>query len=150
MTCMASHTMPHMVPSVYSPGNCCCRRTPLRANALPYYPYDPGHMLAACPLTPVWSSLVMVSHGQSCAHSLLETLPKVRRKPRVSIRHYGYWYTMENLSNVKVIRTARKCADFVSRSTITHTASCPCGVRGKWVTKSIVTCSHFHSATSNG
>ena len=59
-------------------------------------------------------------------------------------------YNRQNLFNVKVIRTARKCADFVSRSTITHTASCLCCVRGKWVTKSIVTCSHFHSATSNG
>ena len=59
-------------------------------------------------------------------------------------------YNRQNHSNVKVISTVRKCADFVSRSTITHTVSCPCGVRGKWVTKSIVTCSHFHSATSNG
>ena len=59
-------------------------------------------------------------------------------------------YNRQNLSNVKVIRTARKCPYFVSWSTITHTASCPCSVSGKWVTKSIVTCSHFHSATSNG
>ena len=36
------------------------------------------------------------------------------------------------------------------RSTITHTASCLYGFHGKWVTKSIDTCSHFHSATSNG
>ena len=41
----------------YSPGNCCCRRIPLRESALPSYPYDSGRMLAACPLTPVWSSL---------------------------------------------------------------------------------------------
>ena len=58
-------------------------------------------------------------------------------------------YNRQNLSKAKVIRTARKCADFVSRSTITHTVSCFCCVRGKWITKSIVTCSHFHSATSN-
>ena len=25
VTCMVSHTMPHMVPSVFSLGNCCCR-----------------------------------------------------------------------------------------------------------------------------
>ena len=59
-------------------------------------------------------------------------------------------YNRQNLSKAKVIRTGRKFANFVSRSTITHTASCFCCVRGKWVTKSIVTCSHFHSATSNG
>ena len=58
-------------------------------------------------------------------------------------------YNWQNLSNAKVIRTARKCADLVSRSTITHTVSCLCGVCGKWVTKSIVTCSHFHSADGN-
>ena len=58
-------------------------------------------------------------------------------------------YNRHNSSNMKVIHTARKCVDFVSRSTITHTASCLYGVRGKCVTKSIVTCSrsHFHSAT---
>ena len=55
--CMASHTMPHMGPSLYSHDNCCCRRIPLRASVLPNYPYDPGRMPAACPLTPVWSSL---------------------------------------------------------------------------------------------
>ena len=59
-------------------------------------------------------------------------------------------YNRKNLSNVKVIRTAIKCANFVSWSTITHIASCPCGVHGKWVIKSIVMCSHFHLATSNG
>ena len=57
MICMASHTMTHMVPSVYSPDNCCCRRIPLRESALPSYPYAPGRMLVACPLIPVWSSL---------------------------------------------------------------------------------------------
>ena len=51
---------------------------------------------------------------------------------------------------MKVICTVRKCVDLVSRSTITHTASCIRGVRGKWVTKSVVTCSHFNSTTSNG
>ena len=58
-------------------------------------------------------------------------------------------YNRHNSSNMKVIHKARKCVDFVSRSTITHTASCLYGVRGKCVTKSIVTCSrsHFHSAT---
>ena len=59
-------------------------------------------------------------------------------------------YNQHNSSSVKVIRTAIKCADFVNRSTITHTSSCLRNVHGKWVTKSIVTCSHFHSATSNG
>ena len=54
--CMASHIMSHMVQSVYLPDSCCCRRISLRANALPNYPYNPRRMLAACPLTPVWSS----------------------------------------------------------------------------------------------
>ena len=53
-------------------------------------------------------------------------------------------YNRQNSSNVKVIHTARKCADLVSRSTITHTTPCLRCVHGKWVTKSIVTCSHFH------
>ena len=54
----------------------------------------------------------------------------------------------QNSSSVKVIHKATKCAYFVSRSTITHTTSCLRSVCGKCVTKSIVTCSHFHSATS--
>ena len=65
-------------------------------------------------------------------------------------RTISLMYNRQNISSVKVIRTARKCADFVSQSTITYTASCLRDVRGKWVTKSIVACSHFHSATSNG
>ena len=59
-------------------------------------------------------------------------------------------YNRHNSCSVKVIRTARKCADLVSRSTITHTASCLRYVCGKGVTKFIVTCSHFHTATSKG
>ena len=46
------------------------------------------------------------------------------------IRNYRYFVPC-----VKVICAARKCADLVSRSTITHTASCLRCVRGKWVTK---------------
>ena len=97
----ASHTIPHMLPSIYSLDNCCCKRIPLRAHALPNYPYDPERMLTACPLTPVWSSMTdHLSMGgkmyswSACSNSLLETLPKVHRKPRVSIRHYRYWYSM--------------------------------------------------------
>ena len=41
-------------------------------------------------------------------------------------------YNLQNYSSVKVIRSARKCADLVSRSIITNTASCLRGVRGKW------------------
>ena len=44
-------------PSVYSLDKCFCRQIPLREIALLSYRYDPGRMLAACPLTPVWSSL---------------------------------------------------------------------------------------------
>ena len=44
---------PHTVPSVYSSDNCCCRGIPLRENAPPSCPYDPGRMLVACPLIPV-------------------------------------------------------------------------------------------------
>ena len=40
-------------------------------------------------------------------------------------------YSLQNSSSVKVICTARKCADLVSRSTMTHTASCLRDVRGK-------------------
>ena len=54
---MASHTMPHMVQSVCSPDNCCCRRIPLRENALPNYLENPGRMPVACPLKSRWSSL---------------------------------------------------------------------------------------------
>ena len=35
---MASYIVPHRVPSIYLPDNCCCRRIPLRINALPSYP----------------------------------------------------------------------------------------------------------------
>jgi len=44
----------------------------------------------------------------------------------------------------------RKCTNFVSRSTTTHIASCPCGDRGSPVTKSIVTWLHFHSEIDKG
>ena len=43
-----------------------------------------------------------------------------------------------------------KCADLVSRSIITQIVLFPFGLRGKAVTKSIVTCSHFHSDIDNG
>ena len=59
-------------------------------------------------------------------------------------------YNQQNSSSMKVIRTTRKCADFVSWSTITHTASCLRSVCGKWVTKSIMMCSHFKSSSTNG
>ena len=129
VTCIASHTVPHTVPSVYSPDNCCCRRIPLRAHTPPTCPYDPGRMLVACPLIP------RVPKMDSGIHVVGLSLECITEK---------------NLSKAKVIGTARKCTDFVSWSTITHIVSCFYCVRGKWVTKSIVTCSHFHLATSNG
>ncbi|MFS7929782.1 hypothetical protein Hanom_Chr04g00336501 [Helianthus anomalus] len=42
----------------------------------------------------------------------------------------------------------RKCADFVSRSTITQIISWPFEVRGNLVMKSIEICSHFHTGIS--
>ena len=100
------------------------------------------------------------THSQPCAHSLWKLFQKCAANldslfDTVDTATPCSWtisrmYNRQNLSKAKVIRTARKCADFVSRSTITHTTSCFYCVHGKWVTKSIVTCSHFHSATSNG
>ena len=112
--------------------------------------------------SPLWLSVRLrmkhYAHPHMCPHSPLETPPKLSREPGIPIRYdetdtpynctISRIYNLSNSSNVKVIRTTRKCDDLVSRSTITHTASCPYDVRGKWVTKSIVTCSHFHSATS--
>ena len=165
---MASHTKSRRVPSVYSPNNYCCRRIPLRVSAPPNYPYDPRHMLAACPLKSVWSSLTDHFVCGWKAVLMVNRVPiafwKLFQKCMVNLgslsdtidtdtpcnRTISRIYNRQNSSSVKVIHTARKCADFVSQSTITHTASCLRGVRGKWVIKSIVTCSHFHSATSNG
>ena len=44
-------------------------------------------------------------------------------------------YNRQNSSSVKVIRTARKGANFVSLSIITQTASCLRSVPAKWVTR---------------
>ena len=125
-------------------------------------------MLVACPLKHVRSSLTDhrsmdkkngVHHAMR-PHGLLETLPKVCRNMgslsntietgTPCNRTISQIYSRQNSSSVKVMCTTRKCADLVSRSTITHSASCLCCVRGKGVTKSIMTCSHFHSATSKG
>ena len=112
--------------------------------------------------SPLWLSVCLwmkhYAHPHLCPHGPLETPPKLSLEPGIPIRYdrdctpYNWTisriYNLSNSSNVKVIRTTKKCADLVSRTTITHTASCPYDVRGKWVTKSIVTWSHFHSATS--
>ena len=54
-------------------------------------------------------------------------------------------YNWANLSNESSLLTGRKCADFVSLSTITHMASCCLQVLGSPITKSIVILSHFHT-----
>ena len=125
-------------------------------------------MLAACPLKSVWSFLTdhqsvdkkNGAHHPLRPHGLPETLPKVCHNlgslsdmietSTPCNRRISQIYNQQNSSSVKVICTARKCADLMSRSTITHTTSCLCCVRGKFVTKAIVTCSNFHSATSKG
>ena len=164
---MVSHTRPHRVPSIYSPDNCCCRRIPLRVSAPPSYPYNPRSMLASCPLKPVWFSPTdhLSTDGTQCSSSIVSPLPYGNSSKSVPYlgslsdtmdtctpcsRIVSLMYNRQNSSSVKVIRTARKCADLMSRSTITHTTSCLRGFHGKWVTKSIVTCSHFHLDTSNG
>ena len=59
-------------------------------------------------------------------------------------------YSLANLSKDKVLRTTKKCADLVSRSTITQMASWPIWVRGKSTTKSMVMCSYFHFGIGKG
>ena len=125
-------------------------------------------MLPSCPLKLVWSSPTdhqfvekkNGAHPSVRPHGLLESLPKVCLNlgslsdtmdtgtpyTRIISRIYNF----QNFSCVKVIRTSRKCANLVSWSTITYTVSCLRCVCGKWITKSIAICSHFHSATSNG
>jgi hypothetical protein len=49
-----------------------------------------------------------------------------------------------------VIWTGRKCADLVSRSTMTHIESNPFEVLGKPTIKSILISSHFQDGMSNG
>src|ERR1043165_4422261 len=57
-------------------------------------------------------------------------------------------YNRARRSRPSVSLIARKCADFVNRSTITQIMSQPLGDFGSLVTKSIVICSHFHSGIS--
>ena len=59
-------------------------------------------------------------------------------------------YSLANLSKEKILRMARKCADLVSRSTITQMASWPICVWGKPTMKSMVMCSHFHFEIGKG
>ena len=105
-------------------------------------------MLVACPLKSVWSSLTDHLSAEKknanhllCPHGLLETLPKVCRNlgslsdtietDTPCNRTISQIYNWKNSSSMKVICTARKCADLVSRSTITHMASCLRCVHGK-------------------
>ncbi|MFS8024695.1 hypothetical protein Hanom_Chr16g01466411 [Helianthus anomalus] len=53
-------------------------------------------------------------------------------------------YTSARVENLSVSLIARKCADFVSRSTITHIVSFPRWDLGRPVTKSMEISSHFH------
>jgi hypothetical protein len=62
----------------------------------------------------------------------------------------SFIYNGTNSSAELVIFIGMKCADLVSRSTTTHIASLPQGVRGKPTIKSIVMCSHFRSGISRG
>ena len=125
-------------------------------------------MLVACPLNlcgPLRLTINLWIKKNGAHHplhpdGLLETLPKVCRNlgslfDTIEIgtpcnRTISHIYNRQNSSSVKVIHTARKCPDLVSWFTITHTVSCLRYVCGKWVTKSIVTCSHFYYATSKG
>ena len=125
-------------------------------------------MLAVCPLKPVLSSPIdhrsvdkkNSAHHPLRPHGLLETLPKVCcnmgslsdtiETDTSCNRKISQIYTRQNSFSVKVICTARKCANLVSWSTITtpHHVSTMSMTSGSQ--KSIVICSHFHSATSNG
>jgi len=92
---------------------------------------------------------------QTSPQTLLEALSEVRSEPRVSVWHDTNRNSMQsnNLPHVLVCQKLcrlphsewLKCADLVRRSTTTHTAFFPFGLRGRVVTKSIVTCSHFYS-----
>ncbi|MFS7913478.1 hypothetical protein Hanom_Chr02g00142251 [Helianthus anomalus] len=75
--------------------------------------------------------------------------PTIRLSP-ASSQHKGDRHLRPyRASNVlSFSRIGRKCADFVNRSTITHIISCPLGVLGNFVMKSIETCSHFHKGIS--
>ena len=57
-------------------------------------------------------------------------------------------YSSTNLFRLKLILMGIKCANFVSRSIITQTASFTCYIFSNFTTKSIVMCSHFHSGIS--
>ena len=59
-------------------------------------------------------------------------------------------YNFASCNKERFTRIARKCADFVNRSTITHTVSFFLLVLGNPVMKSMVTCSHFHTGISRG
>ena len=123
-------------------------------------------MLTACPLTSGCSSLTHrpSRNEKRCSSSTIHKAHwKLSQKQAISLGSQSdnietntpcNWkisrmYNLQNSSRVKVISIAKKCADFVSRSTITRTASCPHDVRGKRVTKSILMSSHFHSTTFN-
>nr|GEW96731.1 integrase, catalytic region, zinc finger, CCHC-type, peptidase aspartic, catalytic [Tanacetum cinerariifolium] len=57
-------------------------------------------------------------------------------------------YNLVRVSILSVSRVGMKCANLVSRSTMTQIVSCPLDVLGSFVTKSIVIFSHFHVGIS--
>ncbi|MFS7978393.1 hypothetical protein Hanom_Chr10g00914981 [Helianthus anomalus] len=57
-------------------------------------------------------------------------------------------YISAKVENLSVSLIAKKCADFVSRSTITQIVSFPRWDLGRPVTKSMEICSHFHCGIS--
>lgn len=57
-------------------------------------------------------------------------------------------YRFADLSKEKPTLNGKKSAEFVKLSTITHIALLPLGVLGRYVTKAMVMCSHFHWETT--
>ena len=99
-------------------------------------------------------SLRMISRTQLqlSSQSFLLTFPKLRSKPRISIKHNARWNDMQsaNFATVIPFLLGIKYADFVNRLTITQIESLPFTVLRNAPTKSIDILSHFHSSINKG
>ena len=94
------------------------------------------------------------------AHCRLKSLPKLRGKLSIPVRYYwegtpcnrtiSLMYSSTSCSALKVDFIAKKCADLVSRSTITELTLWYLLVRGILITKSIVICSYFQTGMGKG
>lgn len=129
-------------PNTLSHDHCCCRRTQLMEGAHPNWKSKlRPQQIFPCLNSPLWLAIrLRVQSSMEFLTQMIDTGTPCNLTISSIVQQLGAGFPMG---------IAQKCAEWVSLSTITHTASCWFLVLGSPVTKSIVTFSHFHSTRSS-